>query len=290
VKCPDPLVNVIRTVGVIILALIFLCILIFINVKKKKENQFSILLRIFTNYIHLISTTFAFSVQMPSNFSDMFTQIDKVTSPNETFFSFDCFIEDYQIKVFAPSNSLFKLFLYFFLPIILFIGIGLALAIIKLFVSWRGKEFDLRRALGVSMIGIIFLFHPTITIQSLNVFQCNQVDDNDYRMTKHLEYKCYSGDHLLWASLIGIPNLTVWVIGCPIFALIMITRHRKNLDDWTIKKYFLILYQGLRPRAYYWEFVNTFRKILILLFSVILYSFPISYRIIVAIGKYSHII
>jgi hypothetical protein len=278
-------INAIRTVGVIILALLFLGILIFINVRKKKENQFSILLRIFTNYLHLISTTFAFSVQMPDNFTSVFAQVERVSSSNETFFSFDCFIEDYQVKVFAPSNSLFKLFLYFFLPIALIAGVGAVLLLMKAFYAYKGKSFDFRRALGVSMICIVFLFHPTITIHSLNVFQCNQIDENDSRMTKHLTYRCYSSEHLTWASLIGIPNLFVWVVGCPVFSLIFITRHRHSLEDWKIKKYFLILYQGLKPKAFYWEFFNTFRKVLILLFSVLLNSFSPSYRIVIVIGK-----
>jgi hypothetical protein len=67
--------------------------------------------------------------------------------------------------------------------------IGSVLIAMKSIQVWRNKEFDLRRALGVSMICIIFLFHPTITIQSLNVFQCKQVDEGDIRMTKHMEFK-----------------------------------------------------------------------------------------------------
>jgi len=92
--------------------MVFLGILIYINVRKKKENQFSILLRILTNYIHLISTTLSFNIEVPDSFTSIFSQFESVGSPNETFFSFDCFVDDYQIRLFAPSNSLFKLFLY----------------------------------------------------------------------------------------------------------------------------------------------------------------------------------
>ena len=45
----------------------------------------------------------------------------------------------------------------------------------------------------------------------------------------------------------------------------------------------LILYQGLKPNRYYWEFVNSLRKVLILIsFSLLITSSPI-YRIMVAI-------
>jgi hypothetical protein len=163
--------------------------------------------------------------------------------------------------------------------------IGSVLIAMKSIQVWRNKEFDLRRALGVSMICIIFLFHPTITIQSLNVFQCKQVDEGDIRMTKHMEFKWYSADHMMWAALIGLPNLAIWVIGCPLFALFVIIQHRNNLDDWKIKKYFLILYQGLKPKIFYWEFFNTFRKFTILLLSLMMDSLSISYKIFTVVSK-----
>lgn len=37
-----------------------------------------------------------------------------------------------------------------------------------------------------------------------------------------------------------------------------------------MKRYYLVLYQGLRPGAFYWEFVNTLRKILMPFINVML--------------------
>lgn len=88
-KCPDPTLNAIRVVGVIIVALLFLAAIIIVNVRKKKENNLSILTRIFTNYVQLISTAFTFNVSMPSAFSGIFSQSDRIGTPNESFFSFD---------------------------------------------------------------------------------------------------------------------------------------------------------------------------------------------------------
>ena len=68
-------------------------------------------------------------------------------------------------------------------------------------------------------------------------------------------------------------------------ALGIITKNRKHLEEGKVKKYFLILYQGLKPSVYYWEFVNTFRKFLILLFSVLMSSISDYYRILLAVGK-----
>lgn len=286
-KCPDPILNAIRVVGVIIISLIFLALLIYVNLRKKKETQYSILLRILTNYIQLISASLSFNLNIPTSFDNMFSQVDRISSPSETFFSFDWFISDYEIKLFAPSNSLFKIFLFMFLPILLLIGITLSLVIIRLVmhVISPSKEFDLRRGIGVSFICIIFLFHPTLTSESLSVFLCNQIDENQYRMTHHLEYKCYSVQHLQWAIFVAVPILAIWVIGLPVIGLIILTKNRNKLDDWSIKKYFLIVYQGLKPTCYYWEFVNTFRKFIILGINALTNSFSTNYKLFMSISK-----
>ena len=47
--------------------------------------------------------------------------------------------------------------------------------------------------------------------------------------------------------------------------------------------YMLMLYQGYRPKVFYWEFVNTFRKVLILCWSIFLSTETAIYRILLSI-------
>lgn len=101
-----------------------------------------------------------------------------------------------------------------------------------------------------------------------------------------MEYKCFSSQHLIWAFGVGLPMLIVWVIGVPSIALFILIKYRKELEDMKIKRYLLLLYQGLKPNAFYWEFVNTSRKILMLCCIVFLSSVPASYGIMSAIRKY----
>ena len=265
-KCPHPVLNALRVIGLSILVLMFLSLVIIVNIRKKSENQFSILLRIFTNYLHMISLAMSFGAEIPSTFTSVFTQFDKVGSPNETLFSFDWFIEDYDIRAFSPSNLLFKSFLLALWPLMLITWVFVILLILKCIVYWINHRFnyDLSRYMVISTIWIIFLFHPSLTLESLRLFQWIQIDDDMFRMRQHMDYECYSKDHLNWAFLIGLPILVLWVIGMPIIALITLIAYRKKLETVFIKKYLLLLYQGLRPNAFYWEFVNTFRKFIVL--------------------------
>lgn len=102
-------------------------------------------------------------------------------------------------------------------------------------------------------------------------------------MRLHLEYDCYSTEQMTWAAFVGIPAIIVWVIGAPLFAFILLYKHKSHLEEGMIKKYLLILYQGLKPKTFYWEFVNTIRKTLILLVNIFLSSSSSFYQVMVSL-------
>jgi hypothetical protein len=62
----------------------------------------------------------------------------------------------------------------------------------------------------------------------------------------------------------------IWGVGIPLTAFIILFRGRHKLEEPEIKMYYLMVYQGLKPHCFYWEFVNTTRKISILLIAVLL--------------------
>ena len=70
--------------------------------------------------------------------------------------------------------------------------------------------------------------------------------------------------------MIGFPIAIIWVIACPAIALVLLYRNIKKGPDNKVNQYLLILYQGLKPQRFYWEFVNTLRKVLL----VIIIFFP----------------
>ena len=81
----------------------------------------------------------------------------------------------------------------------------------------------------------------------------------------------------------GIPNLIIWVISTPIIAFIILYKNRNKLEEESVKKYYLILYQGLTRRVFYWEFINTIRKVIIIGFNTILSIISITYRLLFCI-------
>ena len=82
---------------------------------------------------------------------------------------------------------------------------------------------------------------------------------------------------------LGLPMIFVWVFGTIIFAFWFLLKYRKHLEVIYVKRYFLILYQGLRPETFYWEFVNTGKKVFIIICNVILTNYNPMYRVLISV-------
>ena len=73
--------------------------------------------------------------------------------------------------------------------------------------------------------------------------------------------------------------ILIWSLGIPLAAFIILYRNRHNLESTEVKKYYLMIYQGLKNDRFYWEFVNTGRKVLILSINVFLSRESLFYRL-----------
>ena len=151
-------------------------VIIIVNVKKTSESDLSVLLRIFTNYAQLITTTMSFSTSYPNSLTSFLVPVKRVGESSEVFLSFDCFITDYEIKGPFPSNAFLKLFLVMFLPLALFVLVAIIWAIIYYIRNQWVKSME--RYLVISFISIIFLLHPKLAQEGLSIFRCVKIDDS----------------------------------------------------------------------------------------------------------------
>ena len=241
----------------------FFMILIVINVRKVEESQLSVLLRILTNYLQLITVSTSFSSSYPRTLVSLLLPIKRLGGSTNSFLSIDCFFTKYEVTGPFDSNAIFKLFLLMLLPLILFGLIAMIWLIV--FLIKRSWVKNMTRNLIISFITIVFLLHPKLTEQSINVFKCIEIDDGVAVAKIDTNIGCYSSTHLKWCFMIAAPILIVWVIALPIFSLVTLAKNITSTKENKTKEYLLILYQGLKPNRFYWEFVNIFRKFIILL-------------------------
>ena len=155
--------------GLMILVVIFLVILVLVNLKKTEESEKSILMRIMTNYLQVITTFVSFNISFPDLLSQLFTPAERLGSTSTPFVSFDCFVRDKELTLFAPSPTFFKAFLSGILPITMFLVSVLIWAIIYFTVRKWCKDF--KRNLVVTNVVILFLLHPSLTRIFFSLFQ-----------------------------------------------------------------------------------------------------------------------
>jgi hypothetical protein len=80
--------------------------------------------------------------------------------------------------------------------------------------------------------------------------------------------------HKKWFFTVGIPMLIMWVFGTPLVSFFILFKNRKNLNDEKFFARYRMMYQGLKRKHFYWENINTFRKISIVSINVFLGLYP----------------
>jgi len=231
-----------------------------------------------TNYVQIITAILSFNIKFPTILTDLFGPADRIGSTSTPFVSFDCFVSNGELTLFTPSPAFFKAFLSGLLPILMFLLSLLVWTIIYFTIRKWCKDF--KRNLAVTNVVILFLLHPNLTRTFFMIFQWVDISDDEARVKADLQMQWYSSEHLLWLGAFGVPMILIWSLGIPLSAFIILYRSRHNLESPEVKRYYLVIYQGLKNDRFYWEFVNTARKVSILWVSVFLSRESLFYKII----------
>jgi hypothetical protein len=118
-----------------------------------------------------------------------------------------------------------------------------------------------------SVLTVLIFFYPSVTQMTLSLFNCVTVEEVTY-LTRDMRVECYKGRHLFWVLVNGVPMLIIWVIGMPLFGFLMLLKNRKTLRNPSTLAKYRLLYVGLKAQYFYWEFMNIFRKVGLLIINV----------------------
>jgi hypothetical protein len=92
----------------------------------------------------------------------------------------------------------------------------------------------------------MFTIHPTMTKYFLGLYNCVELDKDEFWLLNDLQIRCWEGSHLKYGLAIGIPAIAVWIIGLPILGLFYIRRNQLILQEPSFLRRFKMIYQGLR--------------------------------------------
>lgn len=129
-KCPKYSYNLMRIIALALLFVLWIAANIFVNIRKKRENNFAILIKILSNYFQILSTTMSFSFKWPTFITSFLEGISFLGKGSyEAVISFDCLLTETRIPFFANSDYIYKTFLSFLSLVCLF-GLFLVLAML----------------------------------------------------------------------------------------------------------------------------------------------------------------
>ena len=150
-------------------------------------------------------------------------------------------------------------------------GIGIAILLFFLFLSLKTKKWIyMRRELFASLVIAFFFIHPTLSKALFSMFSCKAIDNSEQWLTIDMNIPCYDSEHIFYMLAVGLPSILIWVIGLPIFCLFILYKNKRDLDELWLRLQYGFLISGYSKRHYYWEFVITFRKIIVICCSVFL--------------------
>ena len=216
------------------------------------------------NFLQICSLAALFPLKWPEIVETVFAMMSAVSSPAQHLLSPDC-----ELSWMSSAEAFYNKQIGFsILPV--------ALVVISMFLwlfayciharrSGRSTEYYYDRTV-LTMVCILFLLYPTMVKQSLAALACEPVG-GIYYLAADLQEECFVGRHLFYVFLVCIPQIISYTIGMPVVATMILRRHRHNLLNARVRFRYGILYNGYRPRLYWWELTIAFRKVVLVLIA-----------------------
>ncbi|TNV88052.1 hypothetical protein FGO68_gene16006 [Halteria grandinella] len=319
-KCPTPQSNAAILFAFLLFTHLIIVLFVWTNLRStgKEKNYLSVYLRIMVNHLQVVTLVASFQFDWPDQFQEMYKGLQPVSDAQSEIVSVDCFLSQYkQVSETDTRPFYVKTIAIFILPPVLVLYSVLCWQFINLFkrkkketqvnlspleddiqefsyleetgrgatgsivsVNTDQKTNDLLGKIILTIIVILFLFHPTITKELFSLFKqenylraimnvsCKNIEGVS-RLYVDLDIVCYQGVHYRAARWFGIPGLLIYGCGIPLIGFIAIYRNRNYLERSLVKQRYGFLYNGYKGgKASYWEIFIMYRKVIIIFIQV----------------------
>lgn len=278
-ECPDPALSLFKTVCVGLLALLFIMFVIKMSLisAHRTSSQFSIYMKIFVNYLQLVTVTAAFDLAWPVDVSTMLSAQESAGSISEQIFALDCYgsSEDSQ-----RQTVFLKLIIVSCIPLFILV----ISALFWLLIAWCRSRWDYLKSQLVNSLAVtFFIAHPSIFKVAIDSLNCKEIDHNEFWMSSYLNIRCWDDFHSRYALAAGLPSIMLWGILTPLGALAILVKLRSKLDTLAVRIRLGFLYTGYKSEKFYWEFVILYRKVLLIIFAVFLTNISIALQALLAL-------
>jgi hypothetical protein len=243
------------------------------------DNVSDAMKKIMINYLQVTSLAAGFPLKWPEAVEQMFAAMSAVSSAGQHVLSPDC-----ELSSMEPAVAFYaKQIMFASIPLVVFVISKMIWGGLKLFhvayihhartknggkaacrackscVVLRPAVYYVDRSVLTDVVFFYFLY-PTMVKQAIALFACDEVGGEWY-LSADLQEECFVGRHLSWMSLIGIPQLIVYVVGMPLLSWTILMANRWRLHKKRVRFRYGMLYSGYRRKTFWWEGVVAMRKV-----------------------------
>ena len=271
--CIAKSVNSWRLAGVTVLVVVYFVLLIYVNIKTATQQKVtSVYMRILTNYFQILTLASSYDLSWNDNMKKFLEAISFISQASQIILSVDCFIRDNGLT----EPHYIKMVLACMFPLICIVAVTLFWGVVHLL----KRSYNAVTKLVSSIIILIFMTLPTITTITFAIYNCIDIFSNgNTYLALDMRLQCWHGDHNFYAKSFGIPIILIWILGLPVLAFVLLFRKRKELAAEENLARYGFLYVGLAHRAFYWEILLHFRKVLMISINVFFTTFKPLYRV-----------
>ena len=147
--------------------------------------------------------------------------------------------------------------------------IACTLAVLFWLVRSRQRNLPLKHVRAnmiVTVMVLLFMALPSLNQVTFQLFACRKLAPEVVRVSGDLELPCFGSTHLMYALLLGVPAVCIYVVGIPAAAVLILRRmhlrgklFKPREESYTASVY-QFLYGGYTEETYYWEAVILLRK------------------------------
>lgn len=126
---------------------------------------------------------------------------------------------------------------------------------------------DLKRYATAFVVVTLFQLHGSLVQTTMLLFQCTSLGTNSYLDGDYSEL-CYTPTYYMWIFSLGIPMITLVVVGIPVIGFHLLRRNKHRLGDPAVKEKYYFLYMGYKQKFFYWDIVVVLRRSILVVINV----------------------
>ncbi|EAS02475.2 transmembrane protein, putative (macronuclear) [Tetrahymena thermophila SB210] len=247
--------------------IIFKKIDLFITSKSSSQGKdFSLLFKIFINYLQILSCIMQFNITIPSFFN---LSLNIFGDPIQlTVTSFDCLFkmsDKYPVWLNRIVTQVVSIIAIYFL-----INLSLVIITVKGSNDKKRAIAKIPKFLTMTFIFVYVFYQPSLSKLLIQGIFCTQIGTKYYLISDYSQ-QCYTYYHKLYSFSIIIPLIVFWCFLIPTYIFFKLKSfqqidHHQNIKGEKIDNLltFGILYDGYKTKFLYWEIFKIFHKFILM--------------------------